>query len=49
MLGLLCKLLGPSIVHLKTYIQEAKQFFSQSVDGKMTEEKEEVVEDLNEQ
>ena len=49
MLGPLCKLLGPSIARLKTYIQEAEQLFSQSVDGKTTKEKEEVVEDLNKQ
>ena len=40
---------GPSIAHLKTYIQEAEQLFLQSVDGKTTEEKEEVADDLNEQ
>jgi len=40
---------GPSKAHLKTYIQEAEQLLSQSIDGKTMEEEEEVVEDLVEQ
>ena len=46
MSGPLCKLLGPSKVHLKTCIQVAEQLLLQSVNGKMMEEEEEIVEDL---
>ena len=40
MLGLLCKLLGPSKARLKRYLEEAEQLLVQSPDGNTMEEEE---------